>query len=132
MRSPPPAGCDGDTSETMRTRSGSFTRASPERPEAVGMSLPAGQMLPLHAFHRLVVEEPSRSNAVARQQIVQRRPQLATQPVSERDHEALLAVREDLLGQDAREGGLQEPIQAAAGHLGLWRQAQALLDDPVV
>src|SRR2546427_12173530 len=108
MRSPPPAGCDGDTSETMRTRSGSFTRASPERPEAVlvevfahpelrhhqrpeavGMSLPARQMPPLHAFHRLLVEEPSRSNAAARQPVGQRAPPLATQPVSAPGHGTL-------------------------------------------
>src|SRR3989442_12579040 len=105
MRSPPPAGCDGDTSETMRTRSGSFTRASPERPEAVlvevlahpelrhhqrpeavGMRLPAGPMLPLHAFHPPVVEEPPRPNAGARPPIVPRRPPPATHAVSDREH----------------------------------------------
>src|SRR5437667_9100017 len=135
----------------MRTRSRAFTYASPKAPatvlveilahpllghhqgpQTIGVGPGAAQVLRLHRLHRVDVEETAHPDAVGRQQIVQRRSKVAPKPVAQRNHEALLRVGEHPFGEDAAERGFEEALQAPTGHLGARREAQTLLDDPMV
>src|SRR5262249_37930389 len=151
---PPPRGRVGATSETPSTPSPAPLRGPPARPppppaarvevlagpqlqhhqgpEPIGVGARAAQVLTLEGLDRVGVEQAASPDALWRQELVHGRAQIVSEPLAERNHEPLLAMRQDLLRQDPRERGLEKPLQAPARHLVARRQAQALLDDPVV
>src|SRR5215510_10971423 len=105
IRSPPPSGRDGETSETMTTRSRSLMRGSPERPvaarievlagpqlqhhqgpEAIGVGARAAQVLPLEGLDRVRVEQAASPDALGREQLVHGRAQVVPEPLAEGDH----------------------------------------------
>src|SRR3989454_3559752 len=98
----------------------------PQRPAMVAVT---GDMLRHEPPHRFGSEEPDPAHPFGRKGLLEQRSQGATQPLGDRDAEALFPPSDDRVGQPPGQGALQHVLRGPAPELHRRRHGASQLDE---